>query len=82
MIIKKYGEMSMESILIATYKERKLFLENDLPLKPMSKIRIKIELPTNENKNSFLDTAISQDFTAPEDWSENVDEYLYDESPK
>lgn len=74
--------LDMESTLIATYHERKLILDNDLPLKPLSKIKIKIELPTQEGDNSFLETAMKQDFIAPEDWSEKVDEYLYGEGQK
>ena len=62
----------MESTLIATYHERKLILDNDLPLKPLSKIKIKIELLSKESDNSFLDTAMRQDFIAPEDWSEKI----------
>jgi hypothetical protein len=71
----------METTYIATYKERTLILDNDLPLKPLSKIRVKIELPSQQKENSFLNTAIKQDFKASEDWSEKVDEYLYGEEP-
>ncbi|MFH1050011.1 MAG: hypothetical protein V1779_03660 [bacterium] len=69
----------MESTYIATYKEGTLILDNDLPVKPLSRVRIKVELPDIEKNKTFLDTAMSQKFTAPEDWSEKVDDYLYGE---
>ena len=67
----------METTLIATYNERTLIFDNDLPFKPLSKFKVKIDIPTEEKLYSFLDTALNQDFDAPSDWSEKVDEYLY-----
>jgi hypothetical protein len=70
----------MERIYTATYKDRALLLDYDLPIEQMSKIQIKIDFPLKENEYSFLDTTAKQDFIAPSDWSVKVDEYLYGDS--
>ncbi|OGU14401.1 MAG: hypothetical protein A2X61_12845 [Ignavibacteria bacterium GWB2_35_12] len=67
----------MVTTLIATYKNRALLLDKDLPLQPKTKVKITIDLPAKDEKKSFLEQAVELDFDAPSDWSKRVDEYLY-----
>ncbi|MCL5991330.1 MAG: hypothetical protein M1419_04435 [Bacteroidetes bacterium] len=55
----------METTLIATYKNRTLLLDKDLPLKPKTKVKVIIDLPSKNEKKSFLEQAVELDFDAP-----------------
>ena len=48
-------------------------------LKPNSRVRITIETkgPEAEATSSFLKTARALNLEGPDDWSENLDKYLY-----
>lgn len=50
-----------------------------LELQPNTRVRITIEITTLEDKpQSFLRTARSLNLEGPSDWSERIEEYLYE----
>ena len=53
--------------------------DEPLELEPNTRLRISIEkvLPGSEQSVSFIQTARSLRLEGPEDWAENVDNYLY-----
>ncbi|MEM8858311.1 MAG: antitoxin family protein [Chloroflexota bacterium] len=54
-----------------------------IQLAPNTRVKIVIEtlLGESEKIGSFLQTAQSLKLDGPADWSENLDEYLYDKEP-
>jgi predicted DNA-binding antitoxin AbrB/MazE fold protein len=55
--------------------------EQPLGLKKGTRVRITVEAlssPTTSISQSFLQTARSLQLDGPQDWSEKIDEYLYD----
>lgn len=52
-----------------------------LVIAPNTRVRLVIETLPEKKKNlaSFLDTAIEANLDGPEDWSVNIDAYLYGE---
>lgn len=67
----------IEQTLETTYNNRTILLDRDLPLKPMSRIRIKVFIEDEKKEYSFFEQAKKMDFDAPPDCSENVDMYMY-----
>jgi predicted DNA-binding antitoxin AbrB/MazE fold protein len=52
-----------------------------LALKPNTRVWIVVETtPPSTKKNSFLRTARSLNLDGPEDWSANLEKYLYGEA--
>jgi predicted DNA-binding antitoxin AbrB/MazE fold protein len=69
----------MLKTLDAVYDGTVLHPFEPLALEPNTRVRITIETePTKQKRASFLQTARSLELEGPSDWSENVDEYLYD----
>ena len=50
-----------------------------LEIAPNTRVRLTIDLPEEDSDSpgSFLDTAQELNLDGPEDWSENIDSYLY-----
>lgn len=70
----------MTQTIEAVYDGAVLRPETALGLKPNTRVRITVEIlpPTEASASSFLRTARSLGLSGPADWSENLDNYLYD----
>lgn len=65
----------------AVYDGKVFLPEAPLVLEPNTRVRITIETdqPVLKNQSSFLRTARSLNLDGPNDWSVNLDSYLYGE---
>ena len=65
--------------LNAIFDGKVLLPEEDIDLKPNTRVSVIIESPEIEKKKplSFLDTARRLELDGPSDWSTNLEEYLY-----
>jgi hypothetical protein len=61
----------------ATYDGSVLRLDQPLNLLPNSKVRITVETIDEETPTGFLAVAMGLNLDGPEDWSRNLDSYLY-----
>ena len=70
----------MSRTIEAVFDGEVLRPQEPLELQPNTKVRITIEEPaTNKlNSKSFLQTARSLNLEGPPDWSERIEEYLYE----
>lgn len=68
----------MTQTVEAIYDGAVLRPETALGLEPNTRVRLTVEvLPSESAPQSFLRTARSLDLRGPEDWSANLDSYLY-----
>ena len=68
----------MTKTIQATFDGRVLHPDEPLPLPPNSRVTVTISVPDESaGAGSFLQTAGALELDGPEDWSENLDEYLY-----
>jgi predicted DNA-binding antitoxin AbrB/MazE fold protein len=68
----------MTQTVEAIYDGAVLRPETALGLEPNTRVRLTVEvLPSEAAPQSFLRTARSLDLSGPEDWSANLDSYLY-----
>ena len=69
----------MTKTLEAVFDGEVLRLAEPLSLKPNTRVRLTLEVDESAEKpKSFLQTARGLDLDGPADWSENLDEYLYE----
>lgn len=69
----------MTKTLEAIFDGEVLRLEEPLELDPNTRVRVTIETAAPEvQEGSFLRTARSLDLEGPPDWSERIEEYLYE----
>ena len=71
----------MGKTMYATFDGQVLRPDGSIELKPNTRVKITIETEeeTKTTRNSFLKTARSLQLEGPHDWSERLDEYLYEE---
>ena len=71
----------MVQTLEALYDGEVFRPDERLVIAPNTRVRLVIETLPEKKRNlaSFLDTAIEANLDGPEDWSKNVDAYLYGE---
>jgi len=70
----------MTKTLEAVFDGEVLRLDEPLELQPNTRVRITIETTTSETKQrSFLRTARSLNLDGPSDWSERIEEYMYEQ---
>ena len=69
----------MVKTLHATFDGQVLRPEEEIVLKPNTRVRITIETldPPQVKRRSFLKTARSLNLVGPSDWSARFDDYLY-----
>ena len=69
----------MRFMLNAIFDGKVLQPEEDIDLKPNTRVRIIIESAEPEKKKtlSFLNTARSLELDGPSDWSARLEDYLY-----
>jgi hypothetical protein len=69
------------SIHQATVVSGQLQLDEPLPLPDNSRVTITIvpaaQAASEQGSYGFLDTALNANLQGPQDWSRNLDEYLY-----
>jgi len=70
----------MTQKLDATYDGSVLRLDEPLNLVPNSRVRVTVET-VNDKPRGFLNVALSLQVDGPEDWSRNLDNYLYGTKP-
>jgi hypothetical protein len=76
-------ENGMTKTIKAVFDGKTLRPEEPLELAPNTRVRLTIETPSPvEAPVSFLKTARSLKLDGPADWSANLEEYLYGETPK
>jgi predicted DNA-binding antitoxin AbrB/MazE fold protein len=70
----------MAKTITAVYDGEVLRPEEPLALQPNTRVRVTIERHAGVSRNtkSFLSTARSLNLEGPSDWSERIDDYLYD----
>ncbi|MEN3335428.1 MAG: hypothetical protein V7641_4793 [Blastocatellia bacterium] len=70
----------MSRTIEAVFDGEVLRPQEPLELQPNTKVRITIEesITTKPNSKSFLQTARSLNLEGPPDWSERIEEYLYE----
>lgn len=73
----------MEKSIEAVFDGKVICPDEPLELEPNTRVRILIErvIPDSKKSISFLQTARSLRLEGPEDWAENIENYLYSESP-
>lgn len=69
-------ENELKQTLEAIYDGTVLHLQEPLNVAPNSKVRITVEY-VDAQPQGFLNVAKSLKLDGPEDWSENLDGYLY-----
>jgi hypothetical protein len=72
--------INLDIVLNATYDGKGVITLNEqIPIPPNTPIRVKIFERAEEiiEKGSFLKTAASLNLDGPSDWSENIENYLY-----
>jgi len=68
----------MHKIMNATFDGKVLHPDKPIKIKPNTRVRIKIETFDEKPKTqSFLNTAQSLKLDGPPDWSDQLEEYLY-----
>jgi hypothetical protein len=69
----------MTTAIYAIYRDKMLILDDKLPFEENKRLKVTIDIPVEEPKNSFsfFKTAMEANIEGPPDWSEHVDEYLY-----
>lgn len=74
----------MTETIEATYDGKVFHPEKPRKLKSNTRVKIIIETEATaeDQKVSFLRTAKSLKLVGPPDWSENIDQYLYDNEAK
>lgn len=70
----------MTMTMDATFDGKVIQLDEPLALEPNTRVHVTIEAiePKLGEPYSFLDFALSLKLQGPSDWSERVEEYLYD----
>ncbi len=73
----------MEKSIEAVFDGKVICPDEPLELEPNTRVRILIErvIPDSKKSISFLQTARSLRLEGSEDWAENIENYLYSESP-
>ena len=71
----------MSRIIEAVYDGEVLRLDEPLALQPNTRVRLTIDDLTTDTHGprSFLRTARSLNLQGPPDWSERIEEYLYED---
>ncbi|MEA2236046.1 MAG: hypothetical protein QOC81_770 [Thermoanaerobaculia bacterium] len=69
----------MTTTIEAVFDGQVLRPDQPLNLEPNTRVTLVVTTPDlSERSESFLDTAMSMNLEGPEDWSENLDRYLYE----
>jgi len=69
----------MTTTIEAVFDGEVLRPDQPLKLEPNTRVTLVVTTPdTSDPEESFLDTAMSMNLDGPEDWSENLDRYLYE----
>jgi hypothetical protein len=71
----------MTQTLDATYDGTVLHLLEPLNISPNSKVRVTVESIDDQQPRGFLKVAMALKLDGPEDWSENLEGYLYGTMP-
>jgi len=79
---KSPEEMTMTRIVQARFDGKAFYPEEPLPIAPDTMVLLTVEAPADELSGqgepyAFLKLAQSLNLEGPEDWSENLDDYLY-----
>ena len=71
----------MSQTLQATFDGQVLYPDEPIQLAPNTRVRITIETiePSQPARPSFLQTARTLNLEGPGEWSEKIDQYLYEE---
>lgn len=81
----KDGDTAMPTTLTATFDGAVLRPDQPLGLAPNTRVQVTLEVEKETSPpeaRSFLRTAQALELDGPPDWSERLEEYLYEDPPR